>query len=286
MNISLIPYLDFSTSNSIEIILSVGNELSSKFEKINLNNDVKEILIGVKLYENSSETAIENLETNPKKGELGFDISLDPRKFTEWGVAEFKLYLFKQILAAINIAFSSISIKINNKDYYHILSEFNIKADNNKLCPPKKSSTNQIEYQPISDKDFWNLIQQRLQKGTDLSDLLINKDVSFVYGFELKMRKLVNQLDKDYTLQIAKKTLGFVTDDSFLYFKCRIILSGQELFENIINKTLNKKNIKEKLMDEDGERLLYLADEVMKNKDPHCIFLPSTYGNNVMGYID
>jgi hypothetical protein len=148
------------------------------------------------------------------------------------------------------------------------------------ILEPEKMEINILDEVPLSHKqqekdeiptdkmmkssDFWELIDQS-QKETFVSDkitFLSTKlsllNIDELYGFELKIRDLLSISDNYNVLALAKVILGAVSTDSFLYFRCRLILLGRNYFEKAI-KNPNDWDcfIEEKFL---GESLLSVSD--------------------------
>lgn len=105
-----------------------------------------------------------------------------------------------------------------------------------------------------------------------------------IIGFEVQLRNLLKRLYHFNVLGIAKLVEGYVSDDSFLYFCCNLILQGPDLYRQVLRQP--DAIIIELAPKETGEFLLGVADEAFElklgsNTDK---LLPREYGQSVHDY--
>jgi len=120
---------------------------------------------------------------------------------------------------------------------------------------------------------FWEIIEQSKEESRDFShqiELLINKlsslEESKIVEFEYRIREALSKSAQYNIMAAAKIVNDYVSDDSFLYFRCRLIAEGKELFYKAIEnpEIIAKSNIQE--LEFGGEEMLYVADQAFIKK--------------------
>ncbi|MEX1014949.1 MAG: DUF4240 domain-containing protein [Candidatus Paceibacterota bacterium] len=115
---------------------------------------------------------------------------------------------------------------------------------------------------------FWEIIEQSKEESRDFShqiELLITKlsslNESQIVEFEYRFREALSESARYNIMAAAKIINDYVSDDSFLYFRCRLIAEGKELFYNAIEnpEVIAENNIQE--LEFGGEEMLYVADQ-------------------------
>ncbi|TGE25142.1 DUF4240 domain-containing protein [Hymenobacter aquaticus] len=165
-----------------------------------------------------------------------------------------------------------------------------------KISPEQDSLTKRIEQSfvntalsnvnSLDETFFWKLISEsRNEAGRNLTkqcDLIVSNLISqqedVILGFEICMRDLLKRLNCHDVLTALKIIHGQISDDSFLYLRCNIILSGKTNFYQFID---NADNINIDVMQmQSGEELLFVADNafLLKYGDDSDKTLPSDYG--------
>lgn len=126
----------------------------------------------------------------------------------------------------------------------------------------------------MNESEFWELIEQSIQKCRDekhcqlefLKSSLLEMDSTHIYDFEEILRKKIIECD-DYKVMAAAKIIdGYVSDDSYIYFRCWLIGKGQFVYENAVRDPDTHSN---HIMDKnscDFEELLYLATDAYSSK--------------------
>jgi hypothetical protein len=174
-------------------------------------------------------------------------------------------------------AVASVHIKDFDIDaFYRDLEE--LLTDREWLKHPDKYKKPPFVYRPEGQKadipeelkmdqdSFWNLIEESLAAGGgDIAgqiEFLISKLSAMseeeIIGFELTLRELIRR-GYDYgVVGLLKAIDGRVTDDTLLYFRCRLILYGKEIFYTV----LRNPNFLTQKLDSDGqaEHLLGVAN--------------------------
>jgi hypothetical protein len=116
--------------------------------------------------------------------------------------------------------------------------------------------------------DFWNLIEKNRAKNGDDFDAITNdlsgRDEQEIIDFECRLRELLFKSYHYDIMAIQKIVEGYVSDDSFLYFRCKLILYGRSIFENAIN--VADDLVKKIDAMAYGEGLLYIADRAFISK--------------------
>jgi len=129
-----------------------------------------------------------------------------------------------------------------------------------------------LETNKMPEENFWELIQQSIDTSDGdvekqieiLIDLLSSKTEKDMIGFEYRLRELLRKSYCHNTTALLKIIQGSVTDDPLLYFRCRLILYGKEIFETAVfrpNKLMQKLYVNDA-----SEFLLTLADKALIKK--------------------
>lgn len=144
----------------------------------------------------------------------------------------------------------------------------------------------------MPEADFWNLIQQSVEAGQGsvekqiayLEESLASKSEKEIVGFELTFRDLIRRSYHHNIVALLKAIDGSVTDDPLLYFRCRLILYGREMFYSAVE---NPNKLMQRL-DSDGaaEHLLSVADRAFIRKlgESTDKDLPSDVGATYIDY--
>ncbi|MBL0745091.1 DUF4240 domain-containing protein [Chryseolinea lacunae] len=141
-------------------------------------------------------------------------------------------------------------------------------------------------------EEFWRLVHSSRSETNNSLDkqieILTTKlgalTESEIVGFECMLRELLVEANHYNVMAIQKMAEGWVTDDSFLYFRCKIILQGQAIFQNAIE---NPDLVVERMdASQSGELLLYVADTAFANKfgeSTEKVF-PREYASKIIDY--
>jgi hypothetical protein len=105
-----------------------------------------------------------------------------------------------------------------------------------------------------------------------------------IIGFEVQLRNLLKRLYHYNVLAIAKLVEGYVSDDSFLYFCCNLILQGPDLYRQVLRQP--DAITVELTPPETGELLLAVATQAFDLKVGQTTdkLLPRDYGQSVHDY--
>ena len=144
----------------------------------------------------------------------------------------------------------------------------------------------------MPEADFWGLIRQSIEVGEGkverqlayLEDNLATRSEKDITGFELALRDLIRRSYHHNVVALLKVIEGMVTDDPLLYFRCRLILYGREVFYAALE---NPNNLTQRLdNDPVAELLLTVADKAFvrrfgENTDKN---LPGDVGSSYLDY--
>ena len=124
----------------------------------------------------------------------------------------------------------------------------------------------------MSEAGFWKLIRRSIDASDGtiegqtsyLEESLATKSEKEIIGFELTLRDMLRESYHYNVMALLKIVDGLVTDDPLLYFRCRLILSGQDTFHTVIE---DPNNLTERLdSDMAAEDLLHVADKAFIRK--------------------
>lgn len=119
----------------------------------------------------------------------------------------------------------------------------------------------------MNELSFWKIIEQTKEKRRDFShqielitSSLVALEENHIIEFEYRLREILDSSAYYSLMAAAKIVTGFVSDDSFLYFRCRLIAEGKKFFYNAIENPdiIEKRDIQD--LEYDGEDMLYVAD--------------------------
>ncbi len=125
----------------------------------------------------------------------------------------------------------------------------------------------------MDESKFWSMIEQASAKSRYNSDdtarILENKlskmSKSDIFDFERIMRQKVIEADH-FNVMVAQKIIdGYVSDDSYLYFRCWLISLGRKAFYGVIADTDYLAPLVDKNTVPDFEGLLYVATSAYSN---------------------
>lgn len=124
----------------------------------------------------------------------------------------------------------------------------------------------------IKEKDFWDIIEQSKQLNNgdltkqieDLIDILSKKDKETIFGFELRLRELLRKAYHLNIFALNKVVNGAFADDSFLYFRAKLILMGRTFFYQAITDPNALKVVLG--TDYFGEDLLSVSNKAIQKK--------------------
>lgn len=177
-----------------------------------------------------------------------------------------------------------------------LLSQLDKAAWINNPLPPVQWAYDADAYKPNASAmalpKFWELISQTGEATAYapaaqcalLVQRLATHTEKQIIGFEVQLRNLLKRLYHFNVLGIAKLVEGYVSDDSFLYFCCNLILQGPDLYRQVLRQP-DAITI-ELAPKETGEFLLGVADEAFELKlgSDTDKLLPWEYGQSMYDY--
>jgi hypothetical protein len=122
--------------------------------------------------------------------------------------------------------------------------------------------------------EFWELIDKSTHESRGekqaqiafISAFLIRIDPKHIFDFEEILRRKIIECD-DFKIMAAAKIIdGYVTDDSYLYFRCWLISKGKVAFERALENPDSLAEWVEQDETYDFEDLLYVATEAYSKK--------------------
>ncbi len=125
-------------------------------------------------------------------------------------------------------------------------------------------------YKPLEKSIFWEVIKKgdyinNKEWAEVLVEQLASKTMDEIIGFEVSLRDLLEKVNHYNILALQKIIEGSITDDLYLYFRCSIILLGEESFYKCL-KSPDKIASELSMLRSDGEPLLYIADQAFTKK--------------------
>jgi hypothetical protein len=120
---------------------------------------------------------------------------------------------------------------------------------------------------------FWQQIENSLQHSEGIyrqEEILINKlstlEAKAIVNFEIILRQLIIEAD-DFKVMAALKIIeGYVTDDSYLYFRCWLISQGKKTYYAVLDNPDYLAGKIDKANNCTFEALLYVSTNAFKNK--------------------
>ncbi|WP_028973908.1 DUF4240 domain-containing protein [Spirochaeta cellobiosiphila] len=124
------------------------------------------------------------------------------------------------------------------------------------------------------ENEFWDLIQKsKLNFGDNLAgrvkylkETLKEMPEADIFDFEECLRKKIIECDNFKVMAAAKIIDGYVSDDSYIYFRCWLIGKGKQIFDEAIidPDSLSTAIGADELCD--FEELLYIATQAFSEK--------------------
>lgn len=125
----------------------------------------------------------------------------------------------------------------------------------------------------MPEEHFWSLVRASIQSANGdieeqaayLEQRIAAKDEKEIVGFELTLRDLLRRSYHYNVMALLKAIDGLVSDDALLYFQCRLILYGRDVFYAAIEDP-NKLTERLDGGGGEGEGLLLVADNALQRK--------------------
>lgn len=119
----------------------------------------------------------------------------------------------------------------------------------------------------MDNQEFWKIIDYSFNRSNGskqaqekiILEKLLTYSLDEIKEFEIIFRKLIIEAD-DFKVMAAQKIIQrWVSDDSYLYFRCWLIGQGQKTFEETLKNPDYLANIVSKSTDTSFEELMYIA---------------------------
>jgi hypothetical protein len=214
------------------------------------------------------------------KKTLEFTYKLNHKQMTEAQTRKEVLDIILEGFKKTNNEIKALNIKDFDVDKFYsvvtsVIEDFTKKND----YPPKERliavHTEEKKELPkeikMNEVIFWEIIEQSKEERKvfeDQAQILLDKVSQLsekeIVGFEFTFREMLAKSYHYNLLAAAKIIEGYVNDDSFLYFRCRLLAEGKEFYFKIIENPDNLADIP--ILDTDGELMLYIADKAFIKK--------------------
>lgn len=213
------------------------------------------------------------------KRTLEFSYKLNYKQMTEAQTRAEVLDIILEGFKKTNTEIRSLNIKdFDIDDFYSNVSSVIENFAKNKSFPKeslsiaKPEEKKELPYEEkIKEIVFWEIIEQSKEGRKDFehqAEILIDKlsrlSENDIIGFEFTFREMLAK-SRHYNILAAVKIIeGYVNDDSFLYFRCRILAEGKNFYFKVIE---NPDYIADNpIRDIDGELMLSIADKAYIKK--------------------
>lgn len=309
MNFAIVEEISPEILDRLKSITRISEYLNQEFSKKDYGDGVRKIIVGINCVNPKLFGSSRDFET----GELIFKKYSKAQRFLDFTV---KLN-YKEVQNATDTAVIDILEAALLKSYSDIenlnIKDFNIGdfySDLRDLMQerswlnqpyrekifnyqqPQKHRTKFLQDEKMPVDAFWELIEKsRVESQNDfnrqievITDKLSKKGEQDIIGFECTLREMLMRANHYNVMAVQKIIEGSVHDDSFLYFRCKLILYGRITFENAIN---NPNYIFERIDPlVSGEPLLTVADTAFKVKfgEHTDKDLPRDYASKVIDY--
>lgn len=126
----------------------------------------------------------------------------------------------------------------------------------------------------MDSTQFWTIIEKAKNDNNGnqdefiglLQEKLENLSEEDIIEFESILREKIIEANHYNVIAAQKIIEGFVSDDSFLYFRCWLISQGQKIFEDTIKNPDNLADIVKKNRNYEIEDLLYVTTFAFEKK--------------------
>lgn len=305
MRIGIVEYVSPKTDYLSKFFLEINERLELEFKKNNIDNCLKAIYIGFYLNEfELKNNLISKYKYYKNDDFVDFMICPNVPKYFNNNFEQFLSNFFEDFKLGIKEVFEK---KFKNKKLGILIIALAEKAllgsasqnidvlleellnNNSKVVKESKN----IEYKELEEDVFWNTIEtfflqtDTFEKNiTTIENKLSKKDDIFIIGFNLTLRRMIDSLAIEGIINQAQKVNGYVSDDSFIYLRCKLITFGRALYHKLISCS-DLDALSSYFKFDDGEGLLYVADNAIniKHKDSYNSDLPSYVADKVFGAI-
>lgn len=280
MNIAFTKEVSADLSRKLEVINSISSTLPRKlttqsdstvkscvvtFNCINPNlfPDATDFETGIVVYK----------KFNRSRGELLFTVKLNYKEVSKADVKDLRAIISESLLKSSS---EIEALRIEQFDAITFIKKL-VEAINNesvttnspedhsisRFLPPKEKKPKKSQF--IEDDEFWKIIDySRLEaESTDkqvqhVVDFLKMQEPKVIVAFEMTLRLFIKKLYHWNVLALFRILSGTFSDDGFLYFRCKIILMGKDIFDNVLK---NPDTLKTEInIFPTAERMLKAAD--------------------------
>jgi hypothetical protein len=260
--------LDTSTyfKKQAKIMGSLSLILEEYFRKKDYGKDIEMFLIGVILVTPEFDEFTQERKPKYKKSEkyLCYDLKLDYQKYKDAEDQDFKEKLVEDIMNSLH---KFNEVKIKNFDLDSFTADLRIFF--------AKYLSNSLDNNMMKIRKYWNIINDAAKfcNGNPDNKLdSIEKGLDFflspeeIVEFEIFLRERIIECDHYHIMAAAKIIEGYVSDDSYLYFRCWLISQGRDVYEKAIENPDSIAAIIHKDETPEFEGLLSVANKVYKAK--------------------
>jgi hypothetical protein len=289
-----IKYMKIVISKEISRDLSVKLQLVNPFSKF-ANRRLKDISFGkgvndlyIMINSMNPEIGFREFETGvlihskyvKSKKYLEFDYKLNHKQIIDAANDHELIDLIGSGLQKALIKIREIEIQYFDVDRFenemmYLIEQFKLADyhDPNDVFQFQGLSENTSPPHKMDSKLFWDLVDQSKKLGKDYSDqikILINKlselEEDEIIGFEFTLRDVLSESAHYNILAAAKIINDFVSDDDFLYLRCRLIAEGKELYYQSIENPEILATTESQYLEIGGEEILSVSDFAFEKK--------------------
>lgn len=147
-----------------------------------------------------------------------------------------------------------------------------LKNKNESEGKSKKIASEFIKGNKMDETEFWKIIDysiansknDKLEQEKTIVEKLSAYNPEQIIEFEIILRQLIIQADDFKTMAAQKIIEDYVSDDSYIYFRCWLIGKGEEIYKGTIR---NPDFLSDRIAQDDDfyfEGLLYVATSAYK----------------------
>ena len=286
MKFSIAEYLSIDVKERGSLLTEISQKLEKYFADIPSLLEVKSILIGIihNSFDDLKDGEITELQLIKREFNLEYNLSIEVTKVSKsLSDKDFKVYVLNEILNSLLF----VSNKLEGVSLENIIKEFKkfIQNFESIIITPDVSlelSATDLDKElskkiKLKDNDFWKIIEQADSQNIDsqLKDIklaLSKLSDNLIFDFELQLRQKLKLLTATQIQNVANEVLKGLTDDTFLYFRCRLILQGRDSLIPSYHRAEMYSLFPINFWLE-GEKLLSVADDAFKSKNNNSIIL-------------
>lgn len=190
---------------------------------------------------------------------------------TETGILEIVKNGLQSALNQINdLSIASFEIEMLYREFSTVVNHY--LSSEVKTNPPIfiYDAHKSVEFERVEDMDeivFWEIIEQSKDERDSYQNqiqILIEKlcslDEESIIGFEYTLRTILEK-SAHYNILAASRIMhGVVSNDHFLYLRCRLILEGREFYFSVIDNPQIIVDSEIPGIEYSGEEVLSIAD--------------------------